>query len=100
MPCLFAVFAGFAPRLALLFLLFFTNIFDRAFDGWLIPLLGIIFLPYTTLMYAFAAAPLGATSVWGWFSVLLGLLLDITQWYSAYQNRNNASNWASTKAYL
>jgi hypothetical protein len=33
MPCLFAVFAAFAPRLALLFLLFFTNLFQQAFDG-------------------------------------------------------------------
>lgn len=94
MPCLFAVFAGFAPRLALLFLLFFTDIFSKAFDGWFIPLLGIIFLPYATLMYVFAAAPLGETNVWGWFSVLLGLLLDITQWYSMYVKRNNLSEWS------
>jgi hypothetical protein len=99
MPCLFAVFAAFAPRLALLFLLFFTNLFERAFDGWFIPLLGIIFLPFTTLMYVFAAAPLGSTNAWGWFSVLLGLLLDLTHWYAAYQNRNNTSNWASTSMY-
>jgi hypothetical protein len=96
MPCLFAVFAGFAPRLALLFLLFFTDIFSQAFDGWLIPLLGIIFLPYTTLMYVFAAAPLGSTSAWGWFSVILGLLLDITQWYSFYLKRNNLSEWSQS----
>lgn len=95
MPCLFAVFAAFAPRLALLFLLFFTDIFSAAFDGWFIPLLGIIFLPFTTLMYVFAAAPLGSTNVWGWFSVFLGLLLDLTQWYSGYAKRNSASEWSS-----
>jgi hypothetical protein len=94
MPCLFAVFSAFAPRLALLFLLFFTDIFQQVFDGWFFPLLGVIFLPFTTLMYLFAAAPLGDTNVWGWFSVFLGLLLDITQWYSGYANRNNASRWS------
>jgi hypothetical protein len=95
MPCLFAVFAGFAPRLALLFLLFFTNTFQQAFDGWFLPLLGIIFLPYTTLFYVFAAAPLGSANLWGWFSVFLGLLLDLSQWYTAYLKRNNASEWST-----
>jgi hypothetical protein len=94
MPCLFAVFAGFMPRVALLFLLFFTNIFQQAFDGWFIPLIGIIILPYTTLMYVFAAAPLGSTNVWGWFSVLLGLLLDLSQWYSLYVKRASVGEWS------
>jgi hypothetical protein len=94
MPCLFAVFAGFMPRVALLFLLFFSNIFQKAFDGWFIPFLGIIFLPYTTFMYVFAAAPLGSTNFWGWFSVLLGLMLDLSQWYSLYLKRNNVDQWS------
>jgi hypothetical protein len=94
MPCLFAVFAGFAPRLALLFLLFFTNIFEQAFDGWILPLLGIIFLPYTTLFWAFAAAPLGSANAWGWFCVMLGFLLDLSHWYSLYVRRNNVSDWS------
>jgi hypothetical protein len=95
MPCLFAVFAGFAPRLALLFLLFFTNIFQQAFDGWFVPLLGIIFLPFTTLMYVFAAAPLGSANLWGWFCVFLGLLMDLMQLYTAYMKRNNLSEWST-----
>jgi len=86
---------GISASFALLFLLFFTDIFQKAFDGWFIPLLGIIFLPYTTLMYVFAAAPLGSTSIWGWFSVLLGLLMDISQWYSFYLKRNNIGEWST-----
>ena len=93
MPCLFAVFAAFAPRLAMLSLLFFTDIFQQAFDGWFLPLLGIIFLPFTTLMYVFAAAPLGSANIWGWFCVILGLLLDLTQWYMAYIGRNNIRSY-------
>ncbi|HMN26517.1 MAG TPA: hypothetical protein PKE45_00075, partial [Caldilineaceae bacterium] len=89
MPCLFAVGAAFFPRIALLLLLFFTDLFQQAFDGWFIPLLGIVFLPFTTLMYVFAAAPLGSMNFWGWFSVFLGFLLDLMQWYTAYLKRNN-----------
>lgn len=96
MPCLFAVFAGFMPRVALVFLLFFSNLFQKVFDGWFIPLIGVIFLPYTTLMYVFAAAPLGSTNFWGWFSVLLGLLLDLSQWYSLYLKRSNLDQWSQT----
>ncbi len=96
MPCLFAMFAAFMPRVALLLMLFFTDAFQAAFDGWFIPLLGIIFLPFTTMMYIFAAAPLGSTNVWGWFSVLLGLLLDLMQLYSGYLKRNNLDQWSST----
>ena len=100
MPCLFALFAGFAPRLALLFLLFFTDIFQNVFEGWFFPLLGVIVVPYATLFYLFAAAPLGQTNVWGWFAVLMGLLMDGLQWYNGYLNRNNASQWQSAKMYM
>jgi hypothetical protein len=94
MPCLFAIGAAFFPRIALLFLLFFTNLFQSAFDGWFVPLVGIVFLPFTTLMYVFAAAPLGSSNLWGWFSVFLGLCLDLMQWYTAYLKRNNVSEWS------
>ena len=92
------MFAGFAPRLALLFLLFFTDTFQKAFDGWFFPLIGIILLPYTTLFYAFAVIPLGQTSVWGWFCVLLGFMMDLSQLYAGYVKRNNVNEWSSTTA--
>jgi hypothetical protein len=40
------------PRLVLALLFFFTNFISRAYHGLLIPLLGFIFLPLTTLIYA------------------------------------------------
>jgi hypothetical protein len=30
---------------------------NAAFDGWIWPLLGIIFLPYTTIMYVLVWSP-------------------------------------------
>ncbi len=96
MPCLFAVFAGFLPRVALLFLLFFTDIFALTFDGWFIPLIGIIFLPYTTLFYMLAASSMGTISFWGWLTIGMGLVMDLMQWYSTYLKRNNIDQWSST----
>ncbi len=51
MPCLLLLVMLAFPRLALAFLFFFTTYLDRAFHGLLIPLLGFLFLPLTTLVY-------------------------------------------------
>lgn len=87
--CLFALFAAAAPRLALLFVWLFTPLVSRAFQSVLvIPLLGIIFLPFTTLMYVLSWSPVVGVTGWGWFFVIVGLLLDIGSYGgSAYGNR-------------
>ena len=52
---------------------------DIAFNGGvLLPLLGLILLPYTTLFYVLAYAPIAGVSSIGWFFVVLGFLLDLT----------------------
>jgi len=88
--CLFAIAATFFPRLVLLFVWLFTPLVNRAFHYTLIlPLLGIIFLPFTTLMYVLVYNPVVGVTGWGWFLVILGLLLDISSYTSsAYSNRN------------
>ena len=40
MGCLFAIFAGIFPRIALVIVWIATNYVDRAFDGFILPLLG------------------------------------------------------------
>ena len=52
MGCLILIVFLAFPRLALLLLFFFSNYIERAYHGLLIPLLGFIFLPLTTLVYA------------------------------------------------
>ena len=52
MPCLvLIVFLAF-PRIALALLFLFSNYLQRAYNGLLLPLLGFLFLPLTTLAYA------------------------------------------------
>ena len=52
MACLFLlVFLAF-PRIALALLFFFSNYLEHAYHGLIVPLLGFIFLPLTTLAYA------------------------------------------------
>lgn len=52
MGCLLLICFLAFPRIALALLFFFSTYLERAYHGLLIPLLGFIFLPLTTLAYA------------------------------------------------
>ena len=78
MGCLFALFAGLFPRLAL-FIVWVARpaLVAAAFNTWLIPLLGIIFLPFATLMYVILYTPgFGLTGL-EWFWVILAGIFDL-----------------------
>ena len=78
MPCLAALVALISPRLALVLLFLFSGLLDRAYDGWLLPLLGFFLLPWTTLAYALMW-DVGTRSVGGfeWFIVILAFFADL-----------------------
>jgi hypothetical protein len=90
MGCLFLLLMMLSPRLGIIFLWAFTNYVSRAFDTWIWPLLGLIFLPWTTLLYILVAAPAGGISFWGWLFVLLGLLMDVSSHVHTYGSRGQA----------
>jgi hypothetical protein len=52
MPCLVVIVVLAFPRVALVLLWLLTNYLQRAYHGLLIPLLGFLFVPLTTLAYA------------------------------------------------
>ena len=85
MGCLLALLAGFAPRVALILIWIFSNLVDRAFTGFLIPLLGLILFPYATLFYVLAYNPVTEVSSWGWAFVVLGFIFDIGHWVGGGQ---------------
>src|SRR4051812_20952707 len=78
--CLLVLLGSAFPRLALFFTWIFTSRVDTAFDGFLLPLAGFIFLPYTTLFYVIAYAPNSGVSTFGWIFVAFGVLLDLGNW--------------------
>jgi hypothetical protein len=89
--CLFALIAALSPRLGLFLLWLFTNYVDRAFDTFIVPLLGLILLPWTTLMYVLVDAPPGGIHVAGWFLVAIGAVLDISAYSQAAARRQAAA---------
>src|SRR5436190_19667730 len=50
--CFLALLALISPRLVLFLSCIFINVLSRAFDSWIIPLLGFFLLPWTTHTYA------------------------------------------------
>jgi hypothetical protein len=88
-PCLFVLFAAFAPRLLLVFLwLARPALMGQAFETFLIPLLGFIFLPFTTLIWVLLWASSGG-NVTGtdWIWIGLAVLLDLGHWFGGAANR-------------
>lgn len=81
--CCLALVAGFlGPRLALFLWWIFGDKVDLAFDSWIWPLLGLIFLPWTTLAYLLAWGSLDGVSGIGWLVVALGFAADIATYSS------------------
>jgi len=75
--CVLILLAFFTPRLVLFVLWLFTNYLSRAYDGFLLPFLGFVFLPATTIAYAIAQNELGGVSGLGLVVVLIGFAVDL-----------------------
>jgi len=52
MPCLLLVLVLACPRIVMVLMFLFTTYLQRAYHGILLPVLGFVFLPLTTLVYA------------------------------------------------
>jgi hypothetical protein len=89
MCCIVALMGLIGPRVALLYAWIFTNQVDQAFDKFYVPLIGFIVLPWTTLFYAIAYAPIVGVEGFGVFFVLIGLLLDISTWAGGSRARSD-----------
>lgn len=77
MCCVLALLAFVGPRLVLFLMWLFTNYLSRAFEGFLLPLLGFLLLPWTTIAWAIAQNEFGGTSGIGLLVIVIGFLADI-----------------------
>jgi hypothetical protein len=78
MGCLFLLLIGISPRIGVVALWLFTDWVDRAFSGgWILPLLGIVLLPWTTGLYVVGYVIGEAAAPWGILGAIIGLFLDI-----------------------
>ncbi len=78
MPCLIPILAIFFPRVVMAVIAIFTNWFSLAFNTILWPVLGFLFMPYTTLAYMAAMLKNHHTVNGGWLVlVVVAALVDL-----------------------
>jgi len=68
------------PRLVMVVLWLFGNYLSRAYDGFLVPLLGFFFLPTTTLAYSVAENETNGPKGWGAVLIIVAVALDLGLW--------------------
>lgn len=77
MPCLLLILFLAFPRIALLLLFLLSNYLQHAYHGLIIPLLGFVFLPLTTLAYAWMAnSALPATGI-NLLILIIAVVIDL-----------------------
>lgn len=78
MGCLLLILIGVSPRIGIVVIWLFGDLVERAFnDGVIIPILGIIFLPWTTAFYVLGYAIGDGAAPWGILGIFIGLFMDI-----------------------
>ena len=93
--CLLAFSIAVSPRVVLVLAWIFSDRWQLVWQGdWIVPLLGIIFLPFTTIMYMLTWTLTGGIEGWDWMWILLGLFLDISKWFGLWGNRAKAAESA------
>ena len=76
-------------RIALFVVWLTTPLVNHAFHGgWILPLLGLLLLPITTLTYVLVYYVSGSVAGWGWLWVALAVLIDLAA--NSYPGRQAA----------
>ena len=84
MACLLVILVAFFPRIALVLLFFLSNFLERAYHGLLIPLLGFIFLPLTTIVYAWMVNTGHAMAGVNLIVLIVAVIIDLGGWGGGY----------------
>ena len=88
--CFVALAAFLSPRLAIFFVWLFDNArISAAFNSFWIAFLGFLFLPWTTLAWAVAYAPVRGVTGFGWFLVGFAFVFDIMTHVGSAQARRS-----------
>jgi hypothetical protein len=58
---------------------------DAAFDNIILPILGFLFLPWTTLAYVLVFQ--GGLSALDWILIIVAVLVDLGSYGGGYRNR-------------
>lgn len=76
MGCIMAVLAVLTPRLAIAVIFLLTEWLQQAFDTTIWPVLGFLFMPYTTLAWMGAEMHGGVRGLWA-VIVIVAVIVDL-----------------------
>jgi hypothetical protein len=76
MPCLLLLLVLAFPRLVLVLMFLLSSYLERAYHGLIIPILGFIFLPLTTVVYAWIVNSGGPIAGVNLLLIILAVLID------------------------
>ena len=86
--CFIFLLALFAPRVAFALMWIFGDRVDLAYGSFIWPLLLLIFMPWTGIMYALLWSPVGGVEGAEWILIGLAVAVDIMSWSArAAKNR-------------
>jgi hypothetical protein len=85
--CFVVLFALISPRLALFAVWIFSDLLGRAYDAWIVPLVGFFLLPWTTLAYAVMWDSSDRVHGFEWFVVGLAFLADLAPYWTREARR-------------
>ncbi len=97
MCCVFAILLLLGPRFGIFFWWIYDPVrWNLVFSGgFVVPFLGFLILPWTTLMYV-AVWSIGGLDALSWFLVAIGFIADIASYTGGgYGNRDRMSGYAS-----
>ncbi len=87
MGCIVLLIVLAFPRVMLVLAFLFSNYLERAYHGLILPILGFIFLPLTTLVYAWEVNSGYPTSGVYLLVLIIAVLIDVGGHGGAYQRR-------------
>lgn len=88
MPCILLLLVLAFPRVILILMFLMSNYLQRAYQNLLIPLLGFIFLPLTTIVYAWEVnshMPLAGVNL---LLIILAAIIDVGGLGGGYSRRS------------
>jgi len=77
MPCMVGCLALVTPRVALALVVLFSDYIGRAYETTIWPFIGFLFMPLTTLAYAFAINNRGSVEGLHLVVVVVAVLIDL-----------------------
>ncbi len=92
--CLILLASGISPRLGLLLMWIFTDRLAIALDSFWIGLAGFLLLPWTTLFWSIAYAPIQGVEGFGLLLVAFGFIMDVTSWFGAGREQSARGSYA------